>query len=277
VNVTWISPVLYSALNASTPSTLTAITAYSRLMTPGSSGSGGGPWPGAFVNAKATTEPTAIGTRGPSGYPRVQAVDRLVEHQHRRVAEQRGGDAEPLLHAERETADPAPGHRLEPGQPQDRGDTLPGYPVGLRDRPQVRPGGPAGVQGGRVEQRADLAQRPDQPVVAAAADQGPAGGWRGQTENDPHRGGLARAVRAEEAGHPPRADGEAQVVDRGDRAEALAEPLHLDHAAPPVSHARRRPSSAGSTVTARLASTTWVRRSRTRLRSIATASKPAPP
>jgi hypothetical protein len=25
---------------------------------------------------------------------------RLVEHQHRRVAEQRGGDAEPLLHAQ---------------------------------------------------------------------------------------------------------------------------------------------------------------------------------
>ena len=43
VNVTRISPVLYSALNASTPITLTAITAYSRLMTSGSSGSGGGP------------------------------------------------------------------------------------------------------------------------------------------------------------------------------------------------------------------------------------------
>ena len=43
LNVTRISPVLYSALNASTPMTLTAITAYSRLMTSGSSGSGGGP------------------------------------------------------------------------------------------------------------------------------------------------------------------------------------------------------------------------------------------
>jgi hypothetical protein len=43
VNVTRISPVLYSALNASTPITATAISAYSRLMTSGSSGSGGGP------------------------------------------------------------------------------------------------------------------------------------------------------------------------------------------------------------------------------------------
>jgi hypothetical protein len=163
----------------------------------------------------------------PSGF---QAVDRLVEHQHRRVAEQRGGDAEPLLHAERETADPAPGHRFEPGQPKHLADALPGDAVGLRDRPQVRPAGPAGVQSGRVEQRADLAQRPDQPGVAAAADQGPAGGRRGEPENDPHGGGLARAVRAEEAGHPPRADGEAQVVDGGDLAEALGDPLHLDHA-----------------------------------------------
>jgi hypothetical protein len=43
LNVTRISPVLYSAVNASTPSTQTAITAYSRLMTSGSRGSGGGP------------------------------------------------------------------------------------------------------------------------------------------------------------------------------------------------------------------------------------------
>ena len=43
VNVTRISPVLYSALNASTPITLTAISAYSRLISSGSSGSGGGP------------------------------------------------------------------------------------------------------------------------------------------------------------------------------------------------------------------------------------------
>jgi drug/metabolite transporter (DMT)-like permease len=45
-------------------------------------------------------------------------------------------------------------------------------------------------------------------------------------------GGLARAVRAEETGHPSRADSDAQaqVVDGGDRAKALAKPLHLDHA-----------------------------------------------
>lgn len=38
---------------------------------------------------------------------RVHAVDRFVEHQHRRITEQRDGDPEPLLHAEREAADAA--------------------------------------------------------------------------------------------------------------------------------------------------------------------------
>jgi len=37
----------------------------------------------------------------------VQAVDRLVKHQDRRVAEQRDGDAETVLHTEREALDPA--------------------------------------------------------------------------------------------------------------------------------------------------------------------------
>ena len=61
VNVTRISPVLYSAVNASTPITLTAITAYSRLTTSASSGSGGGPWPREFAKAKATTALNATG------------------------------------------------------------------------------------------------------------------------------------------------------------------------------------------------------------------------
>jgi len=61
VNVTRISPVLYSALNASTPMTATAISAYSRLMTSGSSGSWGGPGLRAFANATATAALTATG------------------------------------------------------------------------------------------------------------------------------------------------------------------------------------------------------------------------
>ena len=45
----------------------------------------------------------------------VHAVERLVQHQHRRVAEQRGGDAQPLAHAEGVTARLPPGGLLQPG------------------------------------------------------------------------------------------------------------------------------------------------------------------
>ena len=62
LNVVRISPVLNSALNVSTPMTETAITAYSRLITSGSSGSGDAPEEaGAFAKATATTALTATG------------------------------------------------------------------------------------------------------------------------------------------------------------------------------------------------------------------------
>ena len=46
----------------------------------------------------------------------VQAVDRLVEDDDRRVAEQRDGDAQPLAHAEGELADALAGDRLQPDE-----------------------------------------------------------------------------------------------------------------------------------------------------------------
>ena len=49
----------------------------------------------------------------------VEPVDRLVEDQRRRVAEQGGGDAEPLAHAEREAADALAGDGLEAGELDD--------------------------------------------------------------------------------------------------------------------------------------------------------------
>ena len=63
-NVVRIRPVLYSLLKASTPSTPTARTAYSRLMKPGSSGStAAAPRPGAWVSVTATSVLTASGVR----------------------------------------------------------------------------------------------------------------------------------------------------------------------------------------------------------------------
>src|SRR5579862_3492528 len=162
----------------------------------------------------------------------VQAVDRLVEHQHRGVAEERDGQAEALLHPEREARDPAARHRLQAGQLQDLGDALAPDAVAPRDRGDVGPGGPPAVQGGRVEQRADLAQRADQGVVPALVDQGRAAGRGVQAQDDAHRGALASAVRAKKAGYVTGADGEAQAVHRGHRPEPLDEPVDLDHEGP---------------------------------------------
>ena len=69
----------------------------------------------------------------------------------------------------------------------------------------------------------------DDALVRATVDQAPARGRAVQAEDHPHRGGLARAVRAEEPGHLPGPDREAEVVDRGDGAVALSQSLHLDH------------------------------------------------
>src|SRR5579859_1518961 len=92
-NVVRIRPVLYSVLNASTPSTPTARTAYSWLIRPGSRGSTVGCLPGALARVTATRALMAIGQAG-------QAVrglglgDRSVVHAlelqvglHRAVAE----------------------------------------------------------------------------------------------------------------------------------------------------------------------------------------------
>ena len=54
----------------------------------------------------------------PADALRVEPVGRLVEDQHPRVADQRGGDPEPLLHAQRVTLELALGRRLEPDQLQ---------------------------------------------------------------------------------------------------------------------------------------------------------------
>src|SRR6266540_3158709 len=95
---------------------------------------------------------------------------------------------------------------------------------------------------------ADLVQRADYPLVAAAPDERGARGGGVQAQDDPHRGGLARAVRPEEAGHVPGANREAQTVQRGDRAEALAELIHLDHDWVPRKKALELPRQRNTTV-----------------------------
>ena len=80
----------------------------------------------------------------------------------------------------------------------------------------------------RVDQRTDLAKRGRQVAVVLATHRHVASAGCVQTQDHPHRGGLARTVRAEEPGHQPRPDGEAQVIDGRGRAVALGEVARFD-------------------------------------------------
>ena len=107
----------------------------------------------------------------------VEAVDRLVEDQDVRVAEQRGGDAEPLAHAEGEARRPAcVATAGQADQLEHLVDPAAGDAVGCGQRQQVVAGAAAGVDGLGVEQRADLVQRARQVAVGRAVDGDRAGG-----------------------------------------------------------------------------------------------------
>ena len=110
----------------------------------------------------------------------VHAVERLVEHEHRRVAEQRRGDAEPLPHAQRVAAGLAPGgllqaglldHLVDPpgaqalgvGQPQQVVAGACGWAAGRR-RPAATRRGSAGAAGsGSAARRSARCRRRGRP------------------------------------------------------------------------------------------------------------------
>ena len=158
----------------------------------------------------------------------VHAVERLVHHQRRRVAEQRGGDAQPLPHAQREPARAPPGRLAQSGLLDHRVDPGGVQALGVRQPQQVVAGGAAGLQRAGVQEGADMAQRIPQACVTAAPDQGGALVGGVQAEDHPHRGGLAGPVGPDEPGHLPRRHSERHAVQRHRRAEALAEPGHFD-------------------------------------------------
>ena len=101
----------------------------------------------------------------------VEAVHRLVEQQRRRVAEQRGRDAEALRHAEREAADAAVGDVGEPDLLEHLVDAAAAAARPRRAsqrrcwRAERLPCDRLGV-----EQRADLAHRRVELAVAAAGE-----------------------------------------------------------------------------------------------------------
>ena len=130
-------------------------------------------------------------------------------------------DAEPLPHAERETAGPPPRGRRETHLFEHLGDPAGGDAVALRHPQQMVLGTPTGVYGARVEQRADLREGCGQRPVRSAADQCRSAVRGVEPEHDAHRRGLPGPVRADEPGDLAGAHGEREVVD-GHRARRTA-------------------------------------------------------
>ena len=134
-------------------------------------------------------------------------------------------------HAEREPLDPLARHRRScPVSSSTSPTRSRGMPLLWASAEQVAAGRPA--RRARPWRRA--ARRPraagraastyGRPLTSAV----PAFG-RSRPEDQPHRGGLARAVRPEEPGHRAGLDGEGQVVDRDLVAVALGQAARLDH------------------------------------------------
>ncbi|GAB3980669.1 hypothetical protein GCM10027615_59670 [Plantactinospora veratri] len=164
---------------------------------------------------------------------RIEAVDRFVEQQHRCIAEQRGGDAEPLRHAERESAGPRVRHTLQADHAQYLGDPGPRNPVAHGKPEQVVVRRTPRMQRFGLEQGADLPEWIAQFGVPPPVDERVTGSGPNQAEQRAHRGGLAGAVRTEKPGDPSRRHLKGQAVDGQLRPVAFRQLAYLDHARHP--------------------------------------------
>jgi hypothetical protein len=153
----------------------------------------------------------------------IEPVDRLVEHDGLGIAEQCGGDPEPLAHAQREPACGPVGDLVEADDAQHLVDPPVRNSGGGGESPEVVAGRPLQVYGLGLEERADLGERCGVIRELTAVDSGATLARIVEAEDHAHRGRLPGAVRPEEACDDPRADGEAQVVDRDRLAVALGE------------------------------------------------------
>ena len=171
----------------------------------------------------------------PADALRVQPVGRLVEHQHRRVGQQRAGDAEPLPHAQRVAARSGVRRRRSGPTSSSTSSTRDaGTPMAAASsrrcvRP-VRPGCTAPASSSVPITAPGLGSVGVRPAVHERG----ARGRRHQAGDHAHRRRLAGAVRAEEAGHRAGLQRERDVVDDGPAAVLLGQSADLDHRRPPL-------------------------------------------
>jgi hypothetical protein len=162
---------------------------------------------------------------------RVEAGERLVEHQHVRVVHQRRGDLRPLLVAQRQVVHrvgealaetealqqvTGAGGRIatvEPVQPCQVGD--------LVDHRHLR------VEPALLRHVAETAAALRAEGAAVQRDRARVRGEH--PEQDAHRGRLARAVAADKPGQPAASHREPHVVQHPAAGEGPADPVELQH------------------------------------------------
>ena len=159
---------------------------------------------------------------------RVEAVERLVEHQHRRVAEHRRREAEALAHPERVAARLALDDPLETRLLDHLVDPPRAEPLRPGDPEQLVTAGTPRMERVGIEQRPDVTQRVAQLAIGLPVDQRPSLVRRVEAEDHTHRGRLAGAVRSDEAGHIAGGHAEAQAVEGKRLPETLAHPSNFD-------------------------------------------------
>ena len=166
---------------------------------------------------------------------RVETGGRLVEEDHRGTADQAGREVEPPAHAAASRSWPSGSAASAEVEPLEQfGGARLGVAAAevqqLADEHEVLGAGEVlvdrGVLAGQADGAADLVRLGGDVVPA---DQGGAGVGLQQGGENADRGGLAGAVRAEDAEDGAFAGGEVDPVEGLGGAEALPEPLGLDH------------------------------------------------
>jgi len=104
----------------------------------------------------------------------------------------------------------------------------PREPVARSEPAQVLARGAPGMDGPRVEECTHVAERPCQLPIGTAAHEREAGVGRVEPEQDAQGCGLARAVRADEAGDDAGAHREGEAVHGDYGAVALPQAVDLD-------------------------------------------------
>ena len=164
--------------------------------------------------------------------PGIEPRERLVQHDHPGLVDDRLRELHALAHPFRERGQAPLVIRVE----LDRGERGPGGDIGIRQAVQRRRQAHEPERGQWLEHglllrhEPELAGHADVPARVAAEEAHRSARGPREPAQHPQHGRLARAVRAEQRGDP-RTQFEADVGDGDEAAEPLRHPADLDHGA----------------------------------------------